>query len=188
MTGFVSLEHLSAQFKVYLLILHTIVLGWIVHILINVFHNKSESNSKYVANITKDSPSVRVVHVDDKRVTVESCHWLNSILNWVHMNASNSTPDLVKIWLTMLNEKLKIDKVQTSYYPICACTTEHYSYCNSQINPLHASACPNELTSLHKYIIMLVLLTSTQFCWNKITQCITNILHTPGFEFLQTDK
>ncbi len=187
MAGFVSLEHLSAQFKVYLLILHTIVLGWIVHILINVFHNKSESNSKYVANITKDSPSVRVVHVDDKRVTVESCHWLNSILNWVHMNASNSTPDLVKIWLTMLNEKLKIDKVQTSCFLIYACTMEHYLYWNSQIITFYmqASACPNELIFCTN---MLVLFTSTQCCWNKITQCITNILHTLVFEFLQADK
>jgi hypothetical protein len=110
MTG-LNLDNLSAQFKVYLFILHTVVLGWIVHILMNVFHKYiSESNNKYVANITKDSPSVRIVHVDDKRVTVESCHWLNSILNWLYMNASN-TPDLVKIWLTMLNEKLKTDQV-----------------------------------------------------------------------------
>ena len=111
MSGFVSLEHLSPQFQIYLLILHTIVLGWIVHILINVFHKNSETQSQHVANVTKNCPSIRVVHVDDKRVTVESCHWLNSILNWFHMNASN-TPDLVKIWLTMLNEKLKADKVQ----------------------------------------------------------------------------
>jgi hypothetical protein len=111
MSGFVSLNNLSAQFQVYLLILHTIVLGWIVHIFINVFYKNSESHSEYVENITKDCSSMRVVHVDDKRVTVESCHWLNSILHWLHMNTSH-TPDLLKIWLTMLNEKLKTDKVQ----------------------------------------------------------------------------
>lgn len=111
MTGFASLENLSVQFKIYLLILHTIVLGWLVHVVINLLHDKSQSSNEYAANhSTKDSPSVRVVHVGDKRVTVESCQWLNSILNWLYMNASN-TPDLVKIWLTMLNEKIKVDKV-----------------------------------------------------------------------------
>lgn len=113
MTGQVTLAHLSAQLKVYLLILHTIVIGWIVHILITVFHNSFGSNRKHVANIGKDPSSVRVVHVGDKRVTVESCHWLNSILYWLYLNASN-TPDLLKIWLTMLNEKLKTDKVPTT--------------------------------------------------------------------------
>ena len=113
MTGFVSLENLSAQFKVYLLILHTIVLGWIVHVVVNLLYNKSQSSNEYLAkHSTKDTPRVRVVHVDDKRVTVESCQWLNSILNWLYMNATN-TPDLVKIWLTMLNEKIKADKVPT---------------------------------------------------------------------------
>ena len=110
--GFVCLEDLSAQFKVYLLILHTIVLVWIVHVVVNVFNKKPESNGKYAANTARDYSAVRVVHVDDKRVTVESCHWINSILNWLHVNAS-STPDLVKIWLTMLNEKLKTDEVQS---------------------------------------------------------------------------
>lgn len=110
MVNFVSLDHLSLQFKVYLLILHTVVLCLIVHALVTVFL-KSRTKDKDGINISqKQSSGVRTVHVDGKRVTVESCEWINSMLNWLHMNAS-STPDLLKIWLTMLNEKLKNDKV-----------------------------------------------------------------------------
>ena len=107
MANFINFEELSGQFKIYLLILHTVVLGLIVHILVTVFCIRKDEDNDLT---TKQSSRFRIVHVDDKRVTVESCQWVNSILNWMYTNSSN-TPDLVKIWLAMLNEKLKVEKV-----------------------------------------------------------------------------
>lgn len=108
MVSLVNTDNLSLQFKVYLLILHTVFLGLIVHVLSAFVFTKAQTKGE--SGEQKYSSSVRTVHVDGKRVTVESCQWINSILNWLYINASN-TPDLVKIWLTMLNEKLKTEKV-----------------------------------------------------------------------------
>ena len=111
MVSLVNTDNLSLQFKVYLLILHTVFLGLIVHVLSAfVFTKPRTKGESGDQKSEKHYSGVRTVHVDDKRVTVESCQWINSILNWLYMNAS-STPDLVKIWLTMLNEKLKTEKV-----------------------------------------------------------------------------
>ena len=107
MTFLTNFDELSVQFKIYLLILHSVMVGLAVHILVSLFNIK-KPNSELS---TKHSGGVRIVHVGDKRVTVESCQWINSILKWMHTNTS-TTPDLVKIWLAMLNEKLKDEKVR----------------------------------------------------------------------------
>ena len=42
---------------------------------------------------------------------VESCQWLNSVINWVYLNY-NSTPEYVNSWLRGLNDQAKKHEVR----------------------------------------------------------------------------
>jgi len=109
MSGEQSVHDLSFPVKVYVGLVHLLLLFLVVLFLQRPFRRK---------NGDKDSLQGRKSRTfikDNRAVTIESCEWINSTLAWFYLHAQNNeekdrTPNIVKIWLRALNKQLQKDK------------------------------------------------------------------------------
>ena len=97
----VTINELNLAVKIYLLLVHIFFLALLVVIV------KRKTKSRVVTARER----TRTVRVADRAVTIESCDWLNSTLQWLFQNSvTGRTPDLIRLWIRALNRQLLRDR------------------------------------------------------------------------------
>ena len=116
----VTINELNLAVKIYLLLVHIFFLALLVVIV------KRKTKSRVVTARER----TRTVRVADRAVTIESCDWLNSTLQWLFQNSvTGRTPDLIRLWIRALNRQLLRDrKVFIVWWLIISLNSIGYEY------------------------------------------------------------
>lgn len=99
-------QDLSLPVKVYVGLLHLLLLFLVVLFLRRPFKNKDSDKDD------QSGRKSRTFTKDDRAVTIEPCEWLNSTLAWFYLHAEGKdrTPNIVKLWIRALNKQLQKDR------------------------------------------------------------------------------
>lgn len=101
-----AVQDLSLPVKVYVVLLHLLLLFLVVLFLRRPFKSKTGDKDD------KSGRKSRTLTKDNRAVTIEPCEWLNSTLAWFYLHAQGKdrTPHIVKLWIRALNKQLQKDK------------------------------------------------------------------------------
>lgn len=99
-------QDLSLPVKVYVGLLHLLLLFLVVLFLRRPFKNKDSDKDD------QSGRKSRTFTKDNRAVTIEPCEWLNSTLAWFYLHAEGKdrTPNIVKLWIRALNKQLQKDR------------------------------------------------------------------------------
>lgn len=99
-------QDLSFPVKVYVFLLHLLLLFLVVLFLQRPFKKKNGGKDD------QQGRKIRTFTKDNRAVTIEPCEWLNSTLAWFYLHAQGKdrTPNIVKLWIRALNKQLQKDK------------------------------------------------------------------------------
>ncbi|XP_078380855.1 uncharacterized protein LOC144663698 isoform X1 [Oculina patagonica] len=99
-------QDVSLPVKVYVVLLHLLLLFLVVLFLRRPFKSKNSDKDD------KSGRKSRTLTKDNRAVTIEPCEWLNSTLAWFYLHAQGKdrTPHIVKLWIRALNKQLQKDK------------------------------------------------------------------------------
>lgn len=99
-------QDLSLPVKVYVGLLHLLLLFLVVLFLRRPFKNKDSDKGD------QSGRKSRTFTKDNRAVTIEPCEWLNSTLAWFYLHAEGKdrTPNIVKLWIRALNKQLQKDR------------------------------------------------------------------------------
>ncbi|XP_064651418.1 uncharacterized protein LOC135502483 isoform X7 [Lineus longissimus] len=117
-------------------IIFGVVVAGLVHFYFKFFGRKAAQAPKTA------HPTPRRRHFD--AASVESCQWLNAVINWVYLNY-NSTPEFVNSWLHALNEQTRKQQgaVQVRFDRILAGSLP------PRVTNVHTEAGPTDNFTLH---------------------------------------
>ena len=99
-------QDLSLPVKLYVGLLHLLLLFLVVLFLRRPFKNKDSDKDD------QSGRKSRTFTKDNRAVTIEPCEWLNSTLAWFYLHAEGKdrTPNIVKLWIRALNKQLQKDR------------------------------------------------------------------------------
>ena len=91
-----TINELNLCTKIYLVLVHLFILSLLWFVIIK---------RKFTAEV-----KTRTIQVPNGSVTVESCHWLNSTIQWLFQHSKTGrTPQIVGLWIKALNRQLDKD-------------------------------------------------------------------------------